>query len=267
MNKFKYFFGALFTVILFFISCDEQDNEILSEESIENPTNCNYTIIGQMHNDGLDSFYSYFIADSAWSESSMLEKLDSLVLSRREENNLGLSSPHWPLREEKAIEINSIMSDNLSSFLSNDATLVEPILLGEGLSTENFNILLEIRDLLYLEYNDFNELLSAIEMKESALENEGKMSYFIEEPINILKASICYWAQSFERWDSVPTSSVTLRWCGHDEEWFWNTVNNMAEDDFWSGALGAVIADGGGAVSGALYGSAASGISHLFDGC
>lgn len=259
--------STVFTVILLTISCNEQESGLLSEIDGKGPTNCNFTIVGQLHNDGLDAIYSYFITGSKWTESSMIQSLDSLVLSQREANNSNLSSPHWPLSNEDAVKIISIIKGNLATFLSNDPAQIKPILINEGLSTDNFNILLEIRNLLCQDYNDFNELLAAIELKETELINTGKFSYYIEEPLNILKASICYWGNSYEKWDEVSTSSIELRWCGHDWGWFWDSVNDMAEDDFWSGALGAVIGDGGGAVAGACYGSAASGIGHLFDGC
>ncbi len=259
--------ATVFTVLLLTISCNQQESGLLSEIDGKRPTNCNYTIVGQLHNDGLETIYSYFITGSSWSESSMIHSLDSLVLLQREANNSKLSNPHWPLSNKNAVKIISIIKGNLATFLSNDPTRVQPILINEGLSTDNFNILLEIRNLLYQDYNDFNELLAAIELKETELMNTGKMSYYIEEPLNILKASICYWGNSYEEWDNISTSSIELRWCGHDWGWFSDTVYDMAEDDFWSGALGAVIGDGGGAVAGACYGSAASGIAHLFDGC
>lgn len=261
MKKFFVQLSVLLLPLFLIFSCTN-DLPIAKEKKSENTDYCDYTIIGELHNQGLNSIKEVFLQGENWTESELLETLEPHFLKRVEYVNSFMKPPHWKLKKEEALFIFSTVEENIEKIFDRDIAHLKTLLVGLGATEKEFKTLLGLSDVLHREDLTNQERLAAITEMENELINSGQMTYVVEEPLNIMKASLCYWPQNRAEWQEIDLRKDS----GAEGRGFWDTINRMTEADFWSGAVGAVVGDGPGAVSGACYGSAAAGIRDLVTG-
>lgn len=196
-----------------------------------------------------------------------LPKIEEIIYQRREYVNSKLQYPHWSLSLENCNKILAKTKVGNQIIQSGEITDIQNFLIQSGWESNDIIALNEIYLITLDKSKSFDEMLNLLNRKELSLIKEGRYNYKTEEPMKILKASIFYWSNNYYDWEKLNTTKLQERYCGHDGAWFRETVYNMGRDAMFSGAIGAVVGDGPGAVAGAMYGAAASGIASLFRGC
>jgi len=267
----KSLFFPLFLLLFFSIgSCSESKNELEDEprittetaltRSFEQPENCAYSLSGGLHNEMLDHFLNHFSAKTDWDEATMVDKLDNLVLEKINYINNQLSTQLSTIDHQTLI---TNLNDNIDAIKDGNITQISEWALNSGISNDELNLLIQVRDIAYNE-SGLESSLNSIENFEQNLSQSNQMTPLVSESINVLKSSLCYWNSNGSKWSNIDHVNLTPNQA--QTRGFWDTVNRMAEGDFWSFAVGTAVLGPAGVIAMGCRGSAVIAIKEVITG-
>lgn len=241
----------LFYSILFY-SCDLESNV---EKSF-----FTYSVEGKYHNDGLD-FVKITLANQG-KPVTMKNAFEIL------QHNVPLYLQDIGIKEN--VKVAKIIEQLQDDFIARDYSKIIKLLKYHNTTKSDMEALLDVSSVFNESFNTLDEVKIYLTELEGKLIKSNKMSSNISVSFNILKASLEYWSFNYEKWMNDievdrENELENRELCRRRPGWFWDSINDMAEGDFWSGALGTAVGGPVGGVSGALYGSAGVGIAALFD--
>lgn len=251
MKVFKILIALALTVFLA-VSCNKDEITTNSEQ-----TPFQLSVNGEIHNEGLALVLDSYKSKSDWQYDEIYSSLRVFTKNLLPMIN---EKGKYSLNQEDMEEAIVIMDEILPQIVNNDTQELSRFMVEKGVSKEKIDALNSISLVLKGNFDSQEAILQAISKQEIVLKNKGFYSSDVEESVNLLKASLIYWGENADLWREIDYNGVTLRG-------FWDTVNGMAESDFWSFAVvTAVTFNPGAGVAAGCYGSAAKGIKDLVTG-
>jgi hypothetical protein len=267
MKHYCSFKALLFLLSIMLSSCaseaiDIQENQEIAVTLEAQSASCNYSLLGEMHNQGLDMILSFYNERGNWSYEEIFDSLDSFVLHLRDYIN---QTGGYSLTNNQMSAAIMIVKDNMGHLLESDIDSISYLLSAHGVPGETIDILIEAREILYLENQTMESAIGRIEDLEAQLAAEEKLTPLIAGSFGILKSSLCYWFNHYEDWGQIDYSSQSSNTLEVRSK-FWDTINGMAEADFWSFCVGTVMGGPQTGVAAGCWGSAARGIRDVVTG-
>lgn len=223
-----------------------------------------YSAMGQLHNEGLD-----FILNNLF---------DNCTKTKNEGLTIDACSLMAIVKESVIMfsEKNKLYPSIITKDGNFDMDYIYSIIEQNG-SNDNFfyfidyvncsqvqiNFFLQIQEALNNPNNDIAACIQKITSIENEIAHNCNQSDYdlLLTATLIAKSSLRYWEDNFNKWAKVLVYQNEI---SKTEDWAWfrDTIIEMGKCDLLSGVIGC-IGGPAGAVAGACYGSAASGISEL----
>lgn len=158
------------------------------------------------------------------------EVFDSLKTFVKNQKDFINTEGGYNLTDSDMETIIETMQPILPQIVNNEVDSITFYMLENGVSEVLVNQLKEVSNILNQDYSTFEEGINAIEDYEITLINNGDMTDILQESINLLKSSLCYWNTNVQNWAEID-------YVGAQYRGFWDTINGMGESDFWSFAV------------------------------
>jgi len=275
MNNLKFKLISILSICIFIIfSCTKEEREIdeinyrdIYYQNLEELKNTLvYSIPGESHNATLDLLYSNLVFENCIDTLT----INSSLINEIEENlqiDLSTQRAISDLSEEPKLYSNIDLDDEVKrSYFQN-----------LGVNPMEIDLLFDISHIF--SNNNIHSALETVERLEPIVNSSG--SEIVQISFDIAKGSIVYWYEKSVNWEIVLCSNIyendILIEARNDLdkeglEWLGEATLEIAENDFWSGAVGAAVGawfGGVGAgptsIAAACYGSAAGGIRFFIE--
>jgi len=275
MKKFQFnkarVFGLMTMALISLIiltNCKKSMNDSFDD------TIAKYSVLGTMHEDGLDSIFERLKENY----SHKLTTFDFAEIRRTVEAvSVDFTVKSFKFDQESKWQVKEIAKSYSggSTKYEDDPNLLEMINDDLFLTSAQTFYLTKLNEIISGISQGVDYCISAIEMLEQEIYTGCPSSdqSLLFSATSIAKGSVNYWYENYYIWESeFLLNNPELTKTKEDRVWFWSALNRMGKADIaggiWGGACGAA-AGGVGAIPGALAGACTSsglcGVVVLYD--
>ena len=209
--------------------------------------------------DGLPEYARNIMKEFVHEINIVYDEKDAIGRRYRRQDAIG--TPYCITIDHQTLITN--LNDNIDAIKDGNITQISEWALNSGISNDELNLLIQVRDIAYNE-SGLESSLNSIENFEQNLSQSNQMTPLVSESINVLKSSLCYWNSNGSKWSNIDHVNLTPNQA--QTRGFWDTVNRMAEGDFWSFAVGTAVLGPAGGIAMGCRGSAVIAIKEVITG-